>query len=241
MHLLLDERLKEPRPLFGTVVSAGMHVALFGSLLVGGRHVVAGLADAVEQSVRYLIPPDRAALAVPPQLGFTAPVPGAERGVGLATGSNGSLLVANPARRRAKATPGDSDRSAREIPRPTAAENAYSMLDVDSTAVRDPTSAGPVYPPLLVERGIEGSALIRFVVDSTGYIDFATVQIIRATNPLFAQAVTDAMPGMRFRPAMAGNKAVRQLAEQLFRFQLVRPTASPASPTSTAPPARKKP
>lgn len=235
MHLLLDDQLKGPRPVLGAVVSAGLHVAVFASLLVGGRHVVAGLADAVEQSVRYLIPPDRAALAVQPRLGYTAPVSGAESGVGVATGSSGALLVATPAHRRAKATLGDSDRSAREIPPPTAAENAYSILDVDSTAARDPESAAPVYPPLMVEKEIEGSALIRFVVDSTGSIDFATVQIIRATNPLFAQAVTDAMPGMRFHPAKAGNKAVRQLAEQLFRFQLQRPTAA------SAPPAAKKP
>lgn len=221
--------------MLGTVVSAGMHVALFASLLVGGRHVVAGLADAVEQSVRYLIPPDRAARAVQPQLGYAPSLSGAASGVGVAAGSSGALLVATSTHRRAKALPGDSDRSAREVPPPTAAENAYSILDVDSTAVRDPASAAPVYPPLMVEKEIEGSALIRFVVDSTGYIDFATVQIIRATNPLFAQAVTDAMPGMRFRPAMAGNKAVRQLAEQLFRFQLLRPAAAPA------PPAAKKP
>lgn len=234
MHLLLNDQLKGPRPIFGAVVSAGMHVAVFAGLVLGGRHVVDGLADAVEQSVRYLIPEDRAASAAEPRVEYTAPVSGAVSGVGVALGSGGSLLIAKPAP-PAKAATGDSDLSQRVVPEPTAAENAYSILDVDSAAVRDPASAAPIYPPLMVEKEIEGSALIRFVVDSTGYVDFATVQIIRATNPLFSKAVTDAMPGMRFRPAMAGNQPVRQLVEQEFRFRLERAAAKPTAAAAKKP------
>ena len=43
---------------------------------------------------------------------------------------------------------------------------------------------------------------------------------MEASNPEFARAVRAAMPGMLFRPAMMGDKAVRQLSEQNFSFRI---------------------
>ena len=87
-------------------------------------------------------------------------------------------------------------------------------------AVRDPESASPEYPKSLIEKGIEGYAAVRFVVDSTGRVEMNTVQVIDATHNDFATAVKDAMPRMRFRPARIGTTAVRQLSEQLFKFEI---------------------
>ena len=101
-------------------------------------------------------------------------------------------------------------------------DNAYSVIDVDSAAVRDPTSAAPAYPPAMMSLNIEGTAMMKFVVDTSGRVDLGTVQTIAATNPAFAHAVLDALPKMRFHPARMGRTAVRQLAMEEFKFQLKR-------------------
>ena len=101
--------------------------------------------------------------------------------------------------------------------------NAYQVLEVDSAAMRDPSSAAPVYPPALETRGVEGHVIVRFVVDSTGLVDLSSVMVVEATAPEFARAVRDAMPRMKFRPAKVGDRSVRQLAEQLFKFEVARP------------------
>ncbi len=45
-------------------------------------------------------------------------------------------------------------------------------------------------------------------------------QVLGATNESFARAVRIALPDMRFRPAMMGSKAVRQLSEEDFAFKV---------------------
>jgi TonB family protein len=102
------------------------------------------------------------------------------------------------------------------------AEDAYSVIEVDSAAVRDPSSAAPSYPPAMMSLNIEGTATIKFVVDTTGRVDLGTVQTVAASNPAFAHAVLDALPKMRFHPARMGALAVRQMAMEEFKFQLKR-------------------
>ena len=84
--------------------------------------------------------------------------------------------------------------------------------------------------------GIEGYVAVRFVVDTNGLIDLTTAQIMEETRPEFGAAVREALPGMRFKPARRGTEAVRQLAEQLFRFQIkVPPPPPPVKPPSKLP------
>lgn len=114
-------------------------------------------------------------------------------------------------------------------------ENAFSIVEVESAAERDPASAAPAYPRHLMANGVEGYAAMRFVVDTLGRIEVGSVRVLDATHPEFAAAVRAAMPGMKFTPARMGNRPVRQLAEQLFRFQIV--TASAAAEPGKIPPA----
>ena len=103
-------------------------------------------------------------------------------------------------------------------------DNAFSVLEVDSTVIYDPTSAAPEYPLHLMNQGIEGFAMVRYVVDSTGLVDTMTYRVLNATHGDFAVAVRRALPHMHFRPAMQSGKRVRQLVEQTFRFRIA-PTA----------------
>ena len=115
-------------------------------------------------------------------------------------------------------------------------DNALSMLEVDSTVLRDPMSAAPEYPKSLLDRGIEGSAAVRFVVDTDGVVDTISYRVLRATHADFAVAVRMALPGMRFRPAIRAGSKVRQLVEQTFSFRIT-PRDSLLSPPRPKPPA----
>lgn len=116
---------------------------------------------------------------------------------------------------------------------PLPGDNALSVLDVDSAVVRDPTSAAPEYPSHLVERGIEGSAAVRFVVDTDGVVDTITYRVVHTTHPDFAVAVHRSLKGMRFRPAIRGGLRVRQLVEQTFSFKI--------APRESHPPLLRRP
>ena len=107
---------------------------------------------------------------------------------------------------------------------PEPPQRAYSELEVDSTALRDPDSEGPVYPAELLQRGVEGSALVRFVVTADGSVDLGTFAVILSTDSAFTKAARDVLPRMKFRPAWFAGHAVSQLVEQEFTFRIRKPT-----------------
>jgi DNA-binding NarL/FixJ family response regulator len=58
-------------------------------------------------------------------------------------------------------------------------------------------------------------------------------RLISATHPEFAQSVRQALPAMRFHPAILRSKKVPQLVEQPFMFKIIAPapkTTSQAKP-----------
>ena len=88
----------------------------------------------------------------------------------------------------------------------------------------------PLYPAKLLELKIEGGAYVQFVVDTLGLADTLSFRVISTTHPEFAQSVRDALPGMRFHPAILRSKKVPQLVEQPFMFKIIAPaTTKPAS------------
>jgi TonB family protein len=68
--------------------------------------------------------------------------------------------------------------------------------------------------------GTEGQVIGQFVVDEKGRVDRKTWKLVSSTNVLFTDAVTRALPQMRFKPAKIGGKPVSQLVQQLFVFKL---------------------
>jgi protein TonB len=85
-----------------------------------------------------------------------------------------------------------------------------------------PNSATPSYPDILRQAGVEGEALVSFVVDTTGRVDLSSFTVVRTTHELFAKAVKDALPRMRFIPAEIGDRKVKQLVQQPFSFAIVK-------------------
>jgi protein TonB len=99
----------------------------------------------------------------------------------------------------------------------------YIEPEVDRPVVRDPLSDGPAYPEALRSKQIEGSVMVRFIVDTLGFADSSSFRVIEATHPGFADAVRSALPRMRFLPAETAGRHVPQLVMQLFRFVLDHP------------------
>lgn len=226
MQLLLAERLGTQRSLTATFVSAAVHASVVVVLALSGRQVVNTMRGLIEETVQYLYPAPReiglqrpgqeseSILRRPRAFGATAPR--------LTDYPDGDGQTAGLPRAGAVFTP---DPSNAETEEPGIGDNAFSLVDVDSVAAIDPTSAAPEYPSALALRRVEGAATFRFVVDSTGLIDMSTVRMISATHKPFAQAVLDAMPGMKFRPARVGNHAVRLLVQQSYTFKIQRAPA----------------
>ena len=98
----------------------------------------------------------------------------------------------------------------------------YFDFQVEQPAAQAPGSATPTYPDILRQAGVEGEALVSFVVDTSGRIDISTFKIVRSTHDLFAAAVRNALPRMRFIPATVGDRKVRQLVQQPFSFAIVK-------------------
>ena len=78
----------------------------------------------------------------------------------------------------------------------------------------------PAYPEMLRAAGIEGRVILRFVVDTTGRVEPASITTIESTHARFEQSVRDVLPRLRFAPAEVGGRHVRQLVEMPFQFSL---------------------
>ena len=101
-------------------------------------------------------------------------------------------------------------------------DNTYFEFQVEKPVMQAPNSPTPQYPDILRQAGVEGEALVSFVVDTTGRADVGSFKIIRTTHELFATAVKNALPRMRFIPAEVGDRKVRQLVQQPFSFAITK-------------------
>ncbi|MBA4073305.1 MAG: hypothetical protein C0497_16005 [Gemmatimonas sp.] len=229
MHLLIAEQLKPPRSLGATMLSIALHAGVVILLALKGQQVIDAVRVFVEESVQYLYPVPRDIGPQRPGLA-SAPAPPDPRVSGAAmpwrdrpSGAGGAGGVGAGAHDGAIFTPHPSDAETIE---PGIGDNAMSAFEVDSIAVIDATSAAPEYPETMAQRRIEGGAVFRFVIDSTGLIDMSTVRVMSATHSAFARAVREAMPKMKFRPASIGGRPVRLLVEQPYAFNIQKPKKS---------------
>ena len=97
---------------------------------------------------------------------------------------------------------------------------AFTEGDVDVPARLQAGSGYPFYPDSLWEAGVEGRAVLEFVVDSTGSLIAETIRIVSTTHPLFAAAARDALLSAAFVPAMRRGQRVAQLVQLPFVFRI---------------------
>ncbi|CAN5814409.1 hypothetical protein BH11GEM2_BH11GEM2_28150 [soil metagenome] len=95
----------------------------------------------------------------------------------------------------------------------------YFAFQVDKQVAQQPGTSGPKYPDALRASGPDGEVLAQFVVDSAGHYEDGSFKVLKSSHALFAQAMRDALPQMRFIPAELAGARVRQLVQQLFSFK----------------------
>jgi TonB family protein len=214
-----------------SVFSVVAHAVLISAAVYGTGVRARAIEEAIAQRIFYLPPPDRRPSSENiierlqyMDIGAQMPVSN-ERQDGLVDAKAGEA-----ARARAGGNAGKEEVT--EVPALAleSRDSVYSILDVEESATRSEGSAAPAYPPELMKEGTEGGVFIRFVVDSTGRADSSTIEIVRASHPLFAMAVRQAVPQMMFSPASMGGRHVRQAVEQNFEFRITAPDHTKTKP-----------
>jgi hypothetical protein len=221
-----------PRPVRNAaVLSVAAHALIIGLWVESTRPVATLPIESLANRSYYLPPPDKAIVARGSHESvhyFTlAPGPGVGPGpVGMDVQRPVSVPAASP-------QPGeravDSVTAAPVVGEPEA-DSVFTFLEVDSAVVRSQSSAAPAYPLDLLTKKIQGSVNARYVVDTTGFADTTSFEVLTATNEGFIRAVRDALPYMRFTSAKIGTHKVRQIVEQSFTFRINPPSSVPTTP-----------
>ena len=216
-------------------VSVTLHVVLIGAAVASTAPRLVERRDIPEVFAQFLAPPVRLGGqdAQREQLKFIAlGDPDAEvRGAKL-------VPVEDVAPRPKKELSGHGVATAPAAPAVAGQDSVFTLIEVDSAATRYAWSAAPAYPPAMLEAKREGYVKAQWVVDESGYADTSSFELIDWTSLEFAQAVREALPFMRFRPARVGSKVVKQLVEQEFTFRINSVIAAPGTAAASAP---KKP
>jgi outer membrane biosynthesis protein TonB len=213
------------------IVSVAVHSAIIGVALLNGNKAPGPPEDNLANHIFYIPPPDRAPPDLPPgeRVRYVALAPHLF-GLGLGASQAGAE---KPVPHDQSPLPGNvlRDTTLAEAPQPKVRapeDSVFTILEVDSAVVRSANSAAPAYPLTMLNKGISGSVMARYVVDTTGFADTTTFEVVRSTHPEFVKAVRGALPYMRFSPAKMGLRKVRQLVEQEFTFK-INPPPKPGS------------
>jgi len=229
LDTLLESRALTERTMAGSAFSFVAHCAIITAAVFATRQVVMPPPEATSETLNYVLPPEKPPLPAP-----QAPLPAephVPRGfqIPLAPVEIPNVLppidlskpVTDPRNYTGHGVEGgtaDGD-STLKTPIRDLSATLYEF-QVEKPAALIPGVATPVYPELLKSAGIEGKVLVAFVVDTTGRAEMSSLKIMQSDHPLFTEAVRVALPRMRFLPAEAGGKKVRQFAQMPFVFSL---------------------
>jgi TonB family protein len=231
LDVLLESSTGPPRPNRATMFSVVVHTALIVVFIFGRERPRPEAYGGETENVRYLIPFDR--VKGPPPLevrtqwhgiGFL----GEGAGIDL-TVTEADALTGPPVSGREKLANAPTHPAPQDLMYDTVA----SAIDVDSIA-RVVESAAPAYPPTLLAKNVEGSAVVQFVVDTVGRVDTVSFAVIEATHAEFAEAVRAILPAMRFTPAIMSSRKVKQLVQQPFLFRIRPPPQTTVKPDSVS-------
>lgn len=212
-------RVSSRHTLVQQTVGASAEVLLLGAFAFMGW---------MEQRAKAAEPPADESVSFLAPLRPSAPPPAEERlsyiGLGSAEVSSAGVdAVPSDHGRQAVALSQSGTQIIAEIEQPqpeSESPRAMTEIEVDSTAALDPDAEGPVYPPDLMQAGVQGVVYAQFVVDSTGLADTLSMQILEKVQPQFVQAVKHALPRMKYKPAVFAGKRVNQLVQQAFVFRI---------------------
>ncbi len=232
MRLFFPTAAKSAAAAPSALLSVAAHAVLIGVAVYGTGVNARALDDAITSRVYYLPPPDRIGMQVAQRERIQYVDVG---------GGDHAAPSAVPNGRPTSHRGGDAPQAGGQVAGGDVVEQApqhavtsddsvYSILSVDESAVRTDESAAPVYPRELIDAGTEGVVVTRYVIDTTGHADPASLEILPGAHPLLVQSVRDVLPRMLFHPASVQGRKVRQQVTQNFAFRIVAVVPAPAAP-----------
>lgn len=231
----------------GTQASAGFsalaHVLVIGAWAIVTLPSVSEIPAQAESRPWYMPPPNPKPVR-PGSAETLRYVELAPEGIGAGLGAEGAGFARDvgPADGGTAGNIGRDSTTTPERQGSDSGDSVFTIIEVDSAATRLPGSAAPQYPLDLLNRRIEGQAIVQFVVDTTGFADSSSFSVVLASHTGFAKSIRDALPGMRFSTARIGSIKVRQLVELPFSFNIAELAPLEASAaTATATSTKKKP
>lgn len=90
------------------------------------------------------------------------------------------------------------------------------------------------YPPTMFDRGVRGKVVVQAIVDSTGRVEPATIEVISATSPEFEQPAVEMVRNSRFTPARSGTRALSRLVQVPVTFDMKRESGVSAADSAAA-------
>jgi hypothetical protein len=228
MRLWFSSYVRRSSVLPEATLSGAAHVVVIALWVFATLPAIQVAEDSISNRLYYIPPPDKLpggpAAAVHEVVHFvsvTGKGQGEEVGQGTRAQGNAAPSVADKnTGRMERDTVLDPAPVTAPPPPPGREDSIFTVIDVDTAVVRSANSAAPAYPLKLLEAHVTGAVSAQYVVDTTGFADTASFRILKASNPGFIDAVRDALPYMRFRPAKIGAMKVRQLVEQTFTFKI---------------------
>jgi protein TonB len=236
MRLWLESYGKTSAVSQSALVSVIAHAALIAAAVTGTQKA-AGVAESTLANRVYYIPPPNRAVG---QRGSRETLRYFELAPeGLGAGLGAPRIEGRKQFTEIEPAPvgdmGTELKSSVSAPATVGSDSVLSILEVDSVATRDATSAAPAYPITMLKQNIQGSVFTQYVVDTSGFADSTSLRIVRATHEDFALAVRAAIPYMRFAPARLGQRKVRQLVEQEFSFKIQQSAAADSATKPSKP------
>ena len=230
LNNLLESRPQRSRTATGTIVSVVMHALVIGFAVQATLNASPSVAKTQQSIAIFRVKkPDPVPARKPPQVpdNTVAPIPRGHQILIAPIDIPDSLPSVDLSRTPTNAADftgvgtdgGRPDGTGVRNPAPMVTD-AMNAEEVEKPVVRAPGSPGPRYPDFLRSSGATGDVLVQFVVDTAGRAVLSTFKVMSTTNELFAQAVERALPAMRFIPAEAGGRKVRQLVQQAFAFAI---------------------
>ena len=104
----------------------------------------------------------------------------------------------------------------------TASIQVFFEFQVEKPVVPAPGGCYPRYPEELRHGGVTGEVNVQYIVGTDGRAEPETFKVLRSAHAGFTEAVREALPCMRFRPAELHGRKVRQLVQQPFSFDISR-------------------
>jgi len=230
---LLETKAKKQRSTGGTVISIILHTVLLAAAVVLTKQTADALEKPKEEKVvltetkkepepekpKEQPKPQEVVAQVAPPKGFqvlTPPidVPDVIPDVDL------SRKATDAADFSGKGVQGGIAKGVEGGTGPVISDQPYFDFQVEKAAASIAGTGNPAYPEMLKSSGVEGEALVQFIVDTTGRAELGSFKVLRASHDAFGQAVKASLPRMRFLPAEIGGRKVRMLVQQPFAFAL---------------------